>query len=152
MRRPFEGNACTYRKVILGAITTCLLMVSCVLYGQETKTGEKVRLTIAVPMDAKSASLVFVVKNCGDKVVYTTPICTSYNRIVVVTPSGKELEHFVWVDIKPVPIKPSEEVSWTVDMVRIFESMKLTEPGLYRVYWKFGDQQSSDIWLLKGNR
>jgi hypothetical protein len=61
----------------------------------------------------------------------------TWNRIVVVRPSGEEVEVFHFVrELEPTIIKPAQSKTWDVELSGIFDTMKFEEAGTYRFSFK----------------
>jgi len=98
----------------------------------------------------------FLAVNTGDKEIITTPLGTSGNRFVFITPDGKEVPRGISVLIGPeglIHIKPGESHAWEMEdvgsLVAIMDSMDFKAPGWYGLYWSFEGEKSNTLSFYK---
>lgn len=142
-------------------MTRILPMLSCVcllasvsaggeLPGQETK--KVLELKIGVALHLPATRLRFLAVNIGAEDVATTPLATSGNRIVVITPDGKEVEHATPKLFPPsalIRIPPGKSHSWDMDIATIMQFREVMASGWYGVYWSIEDAKSNILWFYK---
>lgn len=78
----------------------------------------------------------FVLQNESTRPVKTTPIATNRNRIVIITPTGKSVEHYFAKDgIKAITVPSGGQQAWEVNMAEVLKHEELTTTGYYEFYW-----------------
>ena len=95
----------------------------------------------------------FSLKNEGDEKFITTPIGTNRNRIIILTPGGKTVEHYSWKDgIKEIEIGVGEEKFWDVPIQPIFGLYHLKESGFYEISWSLEGIKSPKMFIFTNNK
>lgn len=106
-----------------------------------------VLLEVGLSLSNESTSAGFALTNQSDQPFKTTPIVTNHNRLVIVGPDGKTHERFSWKDgIAEVVVAPRATQTWKLDLAKMPE---FKEPGVYRIRWKIGELQSSEVVVVR---
>ncbi len=105
------GRALTIGSVGIGCVGVLLYSVPTRATGDRDKRD--VQLGIGFRLSNGITSSAFVLTNRSREPFRTSPVCTNYNRLVIVSPDGKQTERFTW---KEMP--------------------EFKEPGTYRMTWK----------------
>jgi hypothetical protein len=119
----------------------------------EPGQAPKLDLRIGFVLNSAPTRLLFAVTNAGREEVRTDPLAVNDNRVVFITPGGKEIQHFFRVRPRPgavgVVIGPSENKTWTLDLSKVLDLRNLTAPGWYGVYWSLEGVKSSTLWFYR---
>jgi len=106
-----------------------------------------VRLEVGSYLSGGVTTTAFVLTNGSREPFRTTPICTNYNRLVIVSPDGKQTERFSWKKgIAPVVVGAGESKVWSLSLA---ETPEFKEPGTYRMTWKIGEAESDETVVVR---
>ena len=146
--------------------TTAVLVILSIVIGAvagetnkaKPNNDEKVTLQISTVVGAPNITLAFTLTNNRKNDLETTPVGINLSQIIVKKPNGEQVRMVAYATIlKMGVVKPSESVTWKVDIEREFQAYDLTEPGLYRLHWgliewvtdkKKVEHKSNEILLL----
>jgi hypothetical protein len=142
------GNSgCIVLAVVSVAVAILLLDSNGTTYAQKDHRVRGVQLEIGSYLSGGVTTTAFILTNEGREPFRTTPVCTNYNRLVIVSPDGKRMERFSWKDgIPPVVVESDASQVWSLNLA---EMPELKEPGTYRITWKIGEVESEEAVVVR---
>jgi len=137
------------RMLVAMSSLACVLFVFSIksVCAQKDHRGRGVVLEMGFHLSGGVTTTAFSLTNEDREPFRTTPVCTNYNRLVIVGPDGKRVERFSWKDgIPPVVVEPGGMRSWSLNLA---EMPEFKESGTYRVTWKVGELESDEIIVIR---
>lgn len=132
-----------------------VLMVSALQAGDHGSTSQEpgaaeVALELGIYLGEGKTTVAFHLANRGTQPFKTTPVCTNYNRLVIVSPDGRREERFSWKDgIPEVAVPAGQSKTWNLDLALMPE---FKEPGAYHIQWTVGKLASPEIIVVKDSQ
>lgn len=148
-RPRFTGTLGMQVGIILTGSLACILFGRAIgsAYAQPDHRGRGIMLELGYYVSGEMTTAAFSITNENREPFHTTPLCTNYNRLVIVTPDGKRVERFSWKDgIPPVVIEGGGSQVWSLNLAEIPE---LKAAGTYRMTWKVGELESGEIVVVR---
>jgi hypothetical protein len=123
---------------------------------ESNKPSIALKTLVAIGENGNCPTFVFVLNNTGKKEYNTTPICTNYNRIIIITPNKTEKEVYSWkkYDKMPITVKPGCEYTWKQGITSIdafFKGKCFNQKGEYILEWRVEGVSSNRILLYKAD-
>jgi hypothetical protein len=137
------------------AVLSCACLLAAVSGGGELPAGERrkaLELKIGIVLSLPATTVRFLAVNIGAEEVVTTPLATSGNAVVVITPDGKEVQHATAKLFRPsalIHILPAKSQAWDMDIATIMQFRELTAPGWYGLYWSLEGVKSDTLWFYR---
>jgi hypothetical protein len=126
------------------------------LNSQETNTSIDSSRILELKIQTLGDSLYFQTKNIGNKPMEVPNLCLGHNRIILITPEGKEHIYNLWVEPSPNdrhksigPILMTGEAriekSTYQNIIDIYSLVNKLAKGSYKLYWKIYQYTSNTI-------
>ena len=113
---------------------------------QPADSRRRLSLQIAVDLGKASPALVLQAKNNGKAPVSVAEFRTIGNRVIVTLPDGRTESDFWTGPGATEIIEPSAIRQWEYNIGR---NSLFTKPGLYKLRWKVGKEESATILLIR---
>lgn len=115
----------------------------------------KIELQIESIKDSASHLLIFTLINRDKKPFMISEFRTNYNRLLITSPDGKELENYYWVEPYPgkssyFDVLPDSTKTWKLNFENVLRANRLQAIGTYKLRWKVNDVISETFEYIKG--
>ncbi len=126
------------------------------IHSQETNTPIDSSRLLELKIQTKGDSLYFQAKNIGNKPMEVPTLCFGHNRIILITPEGREHIYNLWVEPGPNDRHKSIwpelmtgetriEKSTYQNIIDIYSMVNKLVKGRYKLYWKIYQYTSNTI-------
>ncbi len=106
----------------------------------------KVEMEILIPETRLDSIWSFKLFNNSNDTIFTSNIATLWNRIVIITPEGEELEYYLSTP-SSIEIYPGETKFWTRDIWEEFfiPMQRKYKESSFSVFWKIYDRKKITV-------